>query len=278
MECAATARVAANAEGAARRRSAADKRAAEARGDPPSSFSFRESVSSRSSRGAPRVSSTVDGASCSSPLASSTASSPYDSESCAASRVVRARGGTRRAAPKPEKPAVRARPSRHSTMSRSGSGGRSEIRSTTGREAYAPHAPSRTRASASAVHRASPPGPSTCRSLRRGRDGVSGWGKTGGDVRVPRRHPRDRGRKGRARDVPRGVGIDVPARNARARDGGGHVPPRSRFPRPAAPPRARAEDAMRARRACSPETKNESDDETERARRAAVLPITVLLL
>ena len=234
MECAATARVAANAEGAARRRSAADKRAAETRAaTPPSSFSFsfRESVSSRSSRGAPRVSSTVDGASCSSPLASSTASSPYDSESCAASRVVRARGGTRRAPPKPEKPAVRARPSRHSTMSRSGSGGRSDVRSTTGREAYAPHAPSRTRASASAVHRASPPGPSTCRSLRRGRDGVSGWGKTGGDVRVPRRHPRDRGRKGRARDVPRGVGIDVPARNARARDGGGHVPPRSRVPR-----------------------------------------------
>jgi hypothetical protein len=78
-------------------------------------------------------------------------------------------------------------------MSRSGSGGRSDVRSTTGRETCAPHAPSRTRASASAVHRASPPGPSTCRSLRRGRDGVSGWGKTGGDVRVPRRHPREEG-------------------------------------------------------------------------------------
>jgi hypothetical protein len=79
-------------------------------------------------------------------------------------------------------------------MSRSGSGGRLDVKSTTVLEAYAPHAPSRTIASASAVHRASPPGPSTCRSLR-GREGSAGG--RGRDRRVPRRHPRDRGRKGR---------------------------------------------------------------------------------
>ena len=84
--------------------------------------------------------------------------------------------------------------SRHRIMSRSGSGGRFDVKSTTVLEAYAPHAPSRTRASASAVHRASPPGPSTCRSLR-GREGSAGG--RGRDGRVPRRHPRDRGRKGR---------------------------------------------------------------------------------
>ena len=88
----------------------------------------------------------------------------------------------------------RCKRSRHRIMSRSGSGGRLDVKSTTVLEAYAPHAPSRTIASASAVHRASPPGPSTCRSLR-GREGSAGG--RGRDRRVPRRHPRDRGRKGR---------------------------------------------------------------------------------
>ena len=156
---------------------------------------------------------------------------------------------TRRAAPRPASSALAAEPGgrRRSRKSRRSARGRRAtarcpardraVGPTSGRPPAARRAPpTRPRG------REHPPRRSIARARRgRARAGPCGGGGTGSagggrreatcEFRDGTRGRKGRGRKGRARDAPRGVGIDVPTRNARTRDGGGHVPPRSRGPR-----------------------------------------------